>query len=175
MSEFIKYPSIYRFGKDEVRDLLEHNEDPIIIEEKVDGGNFTFFIENGCLHECSRNRDLTAEGDEKMFMKQRLWLRNQLTLLANEGVNLNPDYLYYVECMQRHTLHYNNAPDFIGLDIRVKHSMKEEAPGLFLGPEAKTNEFKRLGITTTPIIWSGTAGELKKMELEKIIGESKFS
>ncbi|MFA5407002.1 MAG: RNA ligase family protein [Candidatus Nanoarchaeia archaeon] len=174
MSEFIKYPSIYRLGKDEVRDLLAYNEDTIIIEEKVDGGNFSFFMENETLHECSRNRDLTQEGDEKTFIGKRVWLREHLAQLSNQGVLLNPDYLYYAECMDKHTLHYSKAPHFIGLDIRVKHSMKEEGPGLFLGVEAKTNEFKRIGIETTPIIWQGNSGELKKLDLEKLVPMSHF-
>jgi len=70
-----KYPKIYRLGSEEVQEILEYPEDPICVEEKVDGGNGMFWLDDGVLYEGSRNRNLTSDKDEKTFRAQRAFLR----------------------------------------------------------------------------------------------------
>jgi len=91
-----------------------------------------------------------------------------------EEINLNPDYIYYIEWMQKHTINYTNVPEVIGIDIRLKRSADSEELGLFLGREAREQEFKRLGIENVPLIWRGKADELKKKEILKLIPKSKY-
>lgn len=167
---FYKYPDIERLGSDENRDLLSVNEDFINVEEKIDGGNGAFCLgEDGVINEQSRNRNLTEEKDEKTFNKQRLYLRERL-----KGKELNPDYIYFIEWMARHTICYTNAPDVVGFDIRLKHSATSEGTGLFIGRELKEKEFERLGIECIPLIWKGHTGDLKKIEITTLIGKSKY-
>ena len=170
MSEFKKYPSIKRLGHDDNKEILEYPEDTLVIEEKVDGGNGSFWLdEDGAICHGSRNRDLTSAEDEKTFSKQRGTLMRLL-----EGKTINPDYIYYCEWMAKHTINYTDAPDVIGLDIRVKHSMGEEGPGLFLGRDSREQEFERLGIENTPIVWRGKVVELKKINVNELISKSKY-
>lgn len=169
-SNFYKYPDICRLGSDENRDILAFNEDFIIVEEKFDGGNGCFYLnKDGLIHEQSRNRDLTEEKDEKTFIRQRLALRETL-----KGKELNPDYLYYIEWTAQHTISYTNAPHFIGFDIKLRHNAANEGLGLFVGRETKEQEFARLGIECIPLVWKGTANELKKLEITSLIGKSKY-
>ncbi len=181
---FKKYPKIYALGSDENIDILKYGEDLICCEEKVDGGNGSFWIEPEDkrfekLHFGSRNRDLTSDEDEKTFAKQQIELREHLMKLADKkgilkGISINPDYVYYIEWMQKHTINYTNTPSFIGLDIRPKHCANQEGFGLFLGRKAKVQEFRRLGIKVVPLVWKGKAGELKKLDIIKVIPKSKY-
>ena len=164
---FKKYPKIYNLGSDENIDILKYGDDLICVEEKVDGGNGSFWldIKEQKVHTGSRNRDLTSENDEKTFSKQRIELSPYVDIKK-----INPDYVYYIEWMQKHTISYRaDTPSFIGLDIRPKHAANQEGFGLFLGREAKEHEFKRLGIECIPIIWKGKASELKKLDINKVI------
>jgi len=169
--KFYKYPDIARLGHDDCRDILVYPEDTLIIEEKVDGGNGSFWVddETGLVYEGSRNRNLITDEDEKTFCKQRLKLRELL-----EGKKLNQDYIYYIEWMAKHTIFYTDAPDIIGLDIRIKHAANQEGCGLFIGRESKEQEFERLGIEVTPLIWKGTVKEIKEKEIMELIPKSKY-
>lgn len=171
MKKHYKYPDISRLGHDDNRDIFLFGDDTLVVEEKVDGGNGMFWLdeESGIIYEGSRNRNLIEDEDEKAFIGQRLFLREKL-----KDKKLNPDYVYFIEWMQRHTVKYTNAPDVIGLDIRPKHSMDGEECGLFIGREVREQEFDRLGIENVPLVWKGTAKELKEMEISKLIPQSKY-
>lgn len=168
---FKKYPKIEALGHEDNKDIFLYSEDEITVEEKVDGGNGSFWMEKDGLHLGTRNRDLVSDGDAKTFSKQRITL---LKLL--EGKKINPDYIYYIEWMQRHTINYTSAPDVIALDIRLKHLMDESIGGcgFFLNRKAKEIEFKRLGLELVPLIWQGKAKELRKKTLEDLISKSKY-
>ena len=43
---FHKYPKIRSLGHEDIKDIFENNQHDIIIEEKIDGGNFRFMINN---------------------------------------------------------------------------------------------------------------------------------
>jgi len=171
MSQFKKYPKIYTLGSDENREFFDFENDSIIIEEKVDGGNFSCWLDKDQLvHVGSRNRDLTEAEDHKIFAKQRAYLAKKL-----ENKKLDPDYIYYLECMAQHTIKYDdNIPDMIGIDIRAKRSMKDGEYGLFLARERRCQLFDDIGIENVPLVWRGKVGELKKLEINSLIPQSKY-
>lgn len=176
MSEFKKYPKIYRLGNEETKDFFNFTNDSVVIEEKVDGGCGVFWVDynrgqnkDGELHVGSRNRDLTQEKDEKTFAKQRAAL---IKTLRNK--KLNPDYYYYIEWMAPHTIRYESAPEVIGLDIRLKRSMDKKDAGLFLGRDTREQLFNELEIENVPIVWRGKISELKNIKIEKLIPKSKY-
>ncbi len=172
---FKKYPDIERLGSEDNKDILNYPEDTIVIEEKVDGGNFSMWLdEDNLVHFGSRNRDLTIENDNKIFARQQIQLKEHLLNLENEGIKLNLNYIYYLECMQTHTINYTSAPFIIGLDIRLKRAKNEEGEGLFIGREAREQEFNRLKIENVPLIWWGTVAELKKLSIRDLIPKSKY-
>lgn len=144
----IKYCNIERLGTEENENIFAYPDDELIIEEKIDGGNASFFVEEGLIHMCSRNRDLVTDRDEKAFAVQRKYLYG---LIQSKVLDLNPDYIYYGEWGMKHTLTYDNLPGFTGFDIRVKSTM-EGKPGDFLAYEAMKKEYDRLGIETVPLL-----------------------
>jgi len=166
---FKKYPDIERLGHPDNLPILNYGEDSLVIEEKVDGGNGSFWLEKDGIHVSSRNRDLTAEEDKKAFEKQRIGLKKLL-----EGKELNPDYYYYIEWMAVHTINYTNVPDVIGLDIRLRHNADGDGAGLFIGRDKRDQEFKRIGIENVPIVWRGKVSELKKLNVLELIPKSKY-
>jgi hypothetical protein len=141
---FLKYQDVERIGTPENASIFDHPDDEIVIEEKVDGGNGCFWLEDGKLHVASRNRDLTHENDEKTFSAQRRWLEEQL-LKTGLG-NIDPNLRYYVEWMAKHTINYGKEiPQAIGLDIMPIEGAFGREP-LFLGRKAKEEAFARVGI-----------------------------
>ena len=171
---FKKYPDIERLGHEDVIDILHYGDDFIFVEEKVDGGNGSFWLEDGLVHFGSRNRDLTSAQDFKMFAGLQAKLRELLRQLELKGTTPNPDYLYYIEWMAKHTISYTSAPFVVGLDIRLKHSSDSEECGLFLSREGKEREFSRLQIETTPLVWSGKVHDMKKLKIEDLVPISKY-
>lgn len=173
---FKKYPSIERLGHEDTKDLFKFQEDTLVIEEKVDGGNGVFWWEkkDNVIHFGSRNRDLTEEQDDKIFAKQQISLKELLKNNYKKGIKLNLDYVYYIEWMAIHTIRYTNIPDFIGLDIRLKHQANAEGFGMFLGRDLREQEFKRLNIENIPIVWRGKVRDFKKIEVGSLIKKSKY-
>jgi len=170
MTQFKKYPKIYRLGSEETSDFFKFVDDSVVVEEKVDGGNGCFWIdEDDAIHVSSRNRDLTNENDAKTFAKQRATLMEIL-----RGKDINKDYYYYIEWMATHTIRYDNVPDVIGLDIRMKRSMDEDECGLFLGRDTRVHLFEELDIENIPLVWRGKINDLQKMKIEDLIGPSKY-
>lgn len=170
-----KYPDIERLGHEDNKDILNFGEDTLVIEEKVDGGNGSFWIdENNLIHFGSRNRDLTTDNDIKTFAGLQIQLREHLLNLEKEGIKLNFDYLYYIEWMAKHTITYTFAPFTIGIDIRLKHANNQEGEGLFIGRDAREQEFDRLKIENVPLIWRGTVNDLKKLNVIDLIPKSKY-
>lgn len=166
-----KYIDIERLGHEDNKDIFLSGEDTLVVEEKVDGGNGSFWLEDDGIHFGSRNRDLTLENDTKMFEGFQKQLREHL---ANIKEIINPNYIYYFEWMQKHTISYTKAPFVIGFDIRIKHSANSEDSGLFLGRDAREQEFNRLQIENVPLVWRGSVNDIKKMEIRELIPKSKY-
>ena len=172
---FKKYPEIKRLGHEDNKDILTYGEDLLFIEEKVDGGNGSMWLEDdGLIHFGSRNRDLTIENDDKAFARQQIQIKEHIINLEKKGIKLNQDYYYYFEWMAKHTINYTNAPFIIGLDIRMKRSNREEGFGLFLSRETRESEFKRLEIENVPLVWKGKVKDLKKLNIRELIPKSKY-
>jgi len=139
----IKYIDIERLETPETSSIFDHPDDEIIIEEKIDGGNGCFWLQEGQIHVASRNRDLTELCDEKTFLVQRKWLCNHL---ADKMELLDPNYRYYIEWMQKHTINYGkDISPIIGLDIRPIIGAFGRGV-LFLGYRAKCDAFDKIGI-----------------------------
>lgn len=166
-----KYPDIERLGHEDNKDIFLSGEDTLVVEEKVDGGNGSFWLEDDGIHFGSRNRDLTLENDTKMFQGFQKQLREHLTNIKEK---LNPEYIYYFEWMAVHTIRYTSAPFIIGFDIRIRHAKNNGGLGLFIGREAREQEFNRLKIENVPLVWRGSVNEIKKLEIRGLIPKSKY-
>ncbi len=132
------YPKIYNLGHAAVVDLFDG---PVVVEEKVDGSQFSFGVFNGELKFRSKGKQMEPDAPEKMFT------------LAVEAVKAVKDKLVdgwtyrgeYLQKPKHNSLCYERIPkNHIALfDINCG----EES---YIGPEAKEQEAKRLGFEVVP-------------------------
>lgn len=137
------YPTVFAIGHKAIEGLFSGN---VVVEEKVDGSQFSFGIVEGQLECRSKGKQLILDAPEKMFVKGVQTVRELEPLL-------HPDWIYRGEFLaspKHNTLAYDRVPvrNIIGFDI---------VTGLetYLSPEEKRAEFDRIGLETVPFLFSG--------------------
>ena len=168
--EFNKYGKIYRIGHTETEDIFKNEKDLIVIEEKIDGGNFRFMILDQRVIIGSRTQQLTSdEGEDtnmnKMFLRCSNYVRQMikdLDLKKYEGM------IFYGENCIKHTLNYNwdEIPPYLGFDIRKDN--------VFINYEERTKLFQELGLKEAPLVEIKQAKEIKEID-DNIIPISKYA
>lgn len=143
------YPSIYAVGH---RYLAELFNGPAVIEEKIDGSQFSFGVEpmigGTKLILRSKGQEIFPAVPERMFEKAvatALWLYNQEFLKVG--------WTYRCEYLQKpkhNTLEYARVPakHLILFDIQT-------GPEIYLSPEEKRREADRLGLECVPCYLDG--------------------
>lgn len=175
-----KYPKIFRLGNDENEDIFNDPEQEIVIEEKVDGGNGAFWLEQEGSDQgnyinkicfASRTRPLIGGLENGQFKSCIKWVIEQHTKSVEENQSaIDPDYIYYGEYMTAHTLPYDwdNTPRFIGFDILRKEDHT------FLNRQEKEKEFKRLGLPIVPLVLQKKVKDLQIKDIEKLVPQSAY-
>jgi hypothetical protein len=100
------YPKVYQIGHAELQRLLDG---PVVVQEKVDGSQFSFAVLKGNLHMRSKNATIYPEEPPKMFapVVQEVVKRHAQGHLP-EGVIFRGETLY----RPRHnTLQYSRIPE----------------------------------------------------------------
>ncbi len=118
----MKYPKIRALGYDENKDIFSDPEDTIYIQEKIDGGNFRFYVTSmGYIIFGSRTQQLTSnEGEDVNINKQfKRCVEHVREAFKKHRRNYNINHIYYGECCSSHTLVYDwdNIPPFLGFDV----------------------------------------------------------
>ena len=170
--EFQKYHKIKILGNEENMDIFTNPEDKIVIQEKVDGANFRFFItKEGNVIFGSRTRQLTSnEGEdtnvEKNFIRCINHIREKLSKLKLHDLL----YIFHGECMVKHTMAYDweKIPPFLGFDIYCIGT------GKYLDYKESKKIFKKLGLEFVPIIKECKAKDIKKVD-DDFVPESKYA
>lgn len=142
-SSWHSYPSIYNVGHGAVSEIFSDN---VLIEEKVDGSQFSFGIFNGEIHVRSKGAQLDIKAPEKMFSIA-------VDTVASLSANLKDGYTYRAEYLQKpkhNTLVYDRTPknNIIIFDINP-------AQEIYLSYEEKEKEAQRLGLEIVPRLYDG--------------------
>jgi hypothetical protein len=143
----IKYPKIKILG-DRSNEGILTTSGTVVITEKIDGANFSFYIKENILYFCSHNKNLTdSEQIEKTGLPKN-WKGIEPIL---ESWNRNPSMFneglyYYGESTQKHTISYDDIPGFIGYDIL------DIDTGLFLYWSWAKARFENMGLPFINII-----------------------
>ncbi len=172
MEEFIKYKKIRNLGDEENEDIFKDKEDLIYIQEKVDGGNFRFYItKEGVIVFGSRTQQLTSdEGEDDNVQKNFMRCINQVRERLKDRI-LTDYYglIFYGESMTKHTMGYDweNIPPFLGFDILDTETEK------FLEVDDMYIIYRDLGLDTVPLIKIVKAEEIKDIT-DKDVPKSKF-
>jgi len=132
--------------------------DPVVVEEKIDGSQFSFGMIDGDLKFRSKGAEIFVTPDghssEKMFEKAvQSVLKRQFQL--REGWTYRTEYLPKPKAV---TLAYDRTPNdyLIGFDI----ACAEED---YLSPTLKSVEFARIGLETVPCFYEGRVDEIETL------------
>lgn len=152
MRHIPSYPSVYALGHAALDGLLDGD---VLIEEKVDGSQFSFGVIDGMLSARSKGKDLVMDAPERMFE------RAVETARALEPL-LTPGWVYRGEYLQKpkhNTLAYSRVPEqhVILFDVMV-------GPETYADPETKRAEAKRLGLEVVPTFAAGRLDSLEALQ-----------
>lgn len=151
------YPSIYALGHKAIHELFDG---PVVVEEKVDGSQFSMGRLNGELHCRSKGQVLHVAAPEKMFASA---VATATTRALREG------WVYRCEYLQKpkhNTLAYDRVPPFnlIVFDVMV-------GPETYLDPAQKLDECCRIGLQCVPLFHHGLVPDPEKLR-EWLVRES---
>jgi len=143
--KILSYPKIYNMGHSAIRNLFL---DDVIIEEKVDGSQFSFMRVVGKLECKSHHASVYLEDTTSMFKKA------VDTVKKLEPI-LNPSFVYRCEYLSKpkhNTLIYDRVPkDYLIIFDKNVY----EQPETYLSYEDKLREAERLGLECVPLLHSG--------------------
>ncbi len=152
------YPEVFAIGHKMIEGLFSG---PVVVEEKIDGSQFSFGVLEGELFCRSKGKNLILDAPEKMFVKAVM----SVELVANK---LHSGWIYrgeYLEKPKHNTLAYDRVPalHIIGFDIMT--GLEE-----YLTPAEKRAEFGRLGFECVPVLHEGAVESLEMLNgfLERV-------
>jgi hypothetical protein len=137
------YPSIYNLGHRAIATLLDA---PVLVEEKVDGSQFSFGVVDGEILCRSKGADLHVDAPEKMFTAA-------VATAKKLAPNLRPGWVYrgeYLAKPKHNTLSYDRIPQDHVILFDVCPGLEE-----YLSPEAKREEASRIGLEVVPAFFVG--------------------
>jgi hypothetical protein len=143
MSSWKSYPSVFNLGH---RVLAELFSDPVLVEEKIDGSQFSFGLIGGVLRVRSKGAEMNSEAPEKMFDKA-------VETVSTLAPVLVPGYTYrgeFLRTPKHNTLAYDRTP--VGHIIIFDINVDEES---YLTYEDKKIEATRLGLEVVPRLYEG--------------------
>lgn len=160
------YASIYNLGHRMVADLLKG---PVLVQEKVDGSQFSFGVINGELFCRSKGCTLTIEAPDKMF-KAAVETCKALQPLLHDGWTYRGEYLAKPK---HNALTYDRVPrnHIILFDINTS----EET---YLSYEGVCREAAELDLEVVPLLHSGTVASVTDfrafLDRDSVLGGQKI-
>ncbi len=156
MSSWHSFPKVWALGHGAITELLY---DAVLVEEKVDGSQFSWGKFNGELKIRSKNQEMLLDAPEKMFSKAVetvIALKDRLI----DGWTYRAEYL---EKPKHNVLAYDRIPDkhLILFDVNPGEEQ-------YLDRAAKEAEAKRLGLEVVPCLFQGKVSTAS--ELERLLG-----
>jgi hypothetical protein len=140
------YPKIFQFGHGAVAEVVNAR---VLVEEKIDGSQFSFGLIDGRLRIKSHHQDISdIVGEYGLFTEAIAYVRT----LHEKGL-LHPGWTYRGEVLQRpchNRLAYERVPKhhIVGFDVCT-------GPEVYLEYNDKCLEFRRLDLETVPYYYFG--------------------
>lgn len=166
MDSWHSYPSIYAIGHAAIADLLSRD---VLVEEKVDGSQFSFGIFGGELAIRSKGAKMHIEAPERMFSRAAETVK-EIGPLLRDGWTYRAEYLAKPK---HNTLAYDRAPDkhLIIFDINIGNEQ-------YLDYDAKAEEARRIGLEVVPRIFTGRISSVDQfrdlLDRQSILGGQKI-
>ena len=169
---YVKYTKIRHLGDKETDGLLTE-KGKVVIQSKIDGANFMFWVDDdNLLHFGKRSSELfLSEAYDRTKIKEHRWKAVPVVLKAfNENSEkFKKELLYYGESMQTHTIKYDNEMSgFIGFDV---YSLETNE---FLDWKIAKQEFENIGLPFINIHMEKEAKDISIDELKELITKSPY-
>jgi len=175
----IKYPKLRYTNHEDSKPLFEEGE--IVVQEKVDGSNFRFTLEENLDEQFhTEERDLVfgsrnvqyknPKDESKQFGAPISYIRDTIT--RDDVLSLQDTFAgrltFFGEAMLPHTLSYNfgDIPAFVGFDVY------NESTKRWLNRENVEFTFDKLGIDVSPILDTVPAREFDEFTI--VVPESEY-
>lgn len=157
------YPSIYALGHRALEPIVKL---PLIVEEKIDGSQFSFGRFDGVLKVRSKGKEMFTDAPEKMF---------QAAVDAVSHLDLQDGWTYrgeYLSKPKHNVLKYDRIPEkhVIIFDINDGHES-------YLLPLEKHQETERIGLECVPCFHRGIvdgATLQTLLETDSVLGGTKI-
>lgn len=160
------YPSIYNLGHAAIQDLLKSY---VLVEEKVDGSQFSFGVFEGELFARSKGAQIQLLAPEGMFT-EAVEVIQSLKSQLKEGFVYRGEYL---KKPKHNSLVYSRIPKNHIMLFDITPSIET-----YLSYEEKVLEAERLGFEVVPKIFEGELTDMLKfrefLELESVLGGQKI-
>ena len=162
-TSYHSYPKIYALGHRAIAELFN---DDVLVEEKIDGSQFSFGVFEDGFRCRSKGAQINPEVPEQMF---------QEAVEVAKSLPLTTGWTYRAEYLKKpkhNTLVYDRIPEkhLIIFDINTG---EEE----YLSYEQKSDEAKRIGLEVVPVLHRGRvdspAALLAFLERSSILGGQK--
>ena len=117
-----------------------------IVEEKIDGSQFSFGVIDGELQARSRGAQIYFGGPPDDF-------KPIITIIQELEARLTPNWIYrgeYLRKPKHNTLHYSRIPNQHVMIFDINTGMET-----FMTPAGKQSEAVRLGFETVPVLFEG--------------------
>lgn len=146
------YPKVYNLGHAAVAELLL---DPVVVQEKVDGSQISFCVDDEGLHFRSKSKQFDPGAQDRMF---------DLLVESVEPVceKLKEGYIYrgeYLRQKKHNTLVYDRVPDGHVALFDVETGEQEFAGDTLLRFEAEW-----AGLSCVPILYEGVVESFEQLE-----------
>ena len=137
------YPTVFAIGHKAIEGLFSG---PVVIEEKIDGSQFSFGMIDGQLEFRSKGKQLLPDAPEKMFVKA-------VENVRSVQDRLYPGWIYRCEYLSKpkhNTLSYSRVPELNLILYDVVIGVET-----YLMPDAKLQAAKDIGLECVPILYCG--------------------
>lgn len=152
------YPKVYNLGHAAIKELFF---DPISVEEKIDGSQFSFGVFDGELSFRSHNQQIDPDYVPKMF-KLAVGTVEDVKLSLEEGWIYRGEYL---NKPRHNTLCYDRVPKNNIIIFDIDKGIED-----YLSPAQRKEVAEMLGFESAPVFYEGkieSYGEMKKFLEEK--------
>jgi len=163
----MKYPKIKIIGDEENKELLLNPDDEIVIQEKIDGGNFRFMYLDGSFIFGSRTQELEEDKQEEMAWKRCI---GYVKRVSNKDILHEMSHcIFYGECCTRHSTPYDfeKMPPYLGFDIYDLDSHT------FIHWVLAKKVFEDIGLYFVPVITTIKAKDMKPLT-DKDVPKSEY-
>lgn len=155
MSSYNSYPKIWSIGHAAVAELFYDN---VIVQEKIDGSQFSFGMFNGELKIRSKGKEMAVDAPEKMFdlgVATILSIKDKLV----DGWTYRGEYL---QKPKHNVLAYDRAPKGNIILFDINNGEESYVPYSTVKEEAE-----RLGVEVVPLLYVGKVSS--SVDLENLL------